>query len=109
MVDFCAVVRGTTFHARTAKEAVAGLRTKLSHVVMRKNVSQVDWKLCKSLGFCDAGINLFAREFDFDIHASYTPNEIATRVKSNLSAAAPFASELNTLAKAVNYEITSRQ
>jgi hypothetical protein len=108
VVDFCAVVRGTTFHAPTIKEAIAGLRTKLSHVVMRKNASLVDWKLCKSLGFCDTGISQFAQEFDFDIHASYTPNEIATRVKSNLSAAAPYISELNTLAKAVNYEITSK-
>jgi len=54
--------------------------------------------------FCDDGIKSFCSEFGFNVKQSYTPNEIYSRVKTDLSRAMPYLAELKTLANAVNFQ-----
>jgi hypothetical protein len=106
LVDYCAVVHTTTFHAATEKEALRGMRVKLRNANLRAKGGLIDFSFCKKLGFCDIGINQFATTFGFDTKRAYTAEEVASRVRANLTDAIPFRSELNTLAKAVSYKVT---
>lgn len=101
-VDFCAVLNGITFHANTIRAAVRGVHVKIKALVKKRN-SPINLWLCRELGFCDAGIKQFCNVFSIDINSDYTPSEIETIVKANLAKAAPFESELRTVAKTLSY------
>ena len=101
-VDYCAVLNGITFHANTIRAAVRGVHVKIKAAAKKRN-SPINLKLCKELGFCDAGIKQFCNVFSIDINSDYTPSEIETIVKANLAKAAPFESELRTVAKTLSY------
>ena len=96
--DYCAVWCGVTYHAETIKLAINGLRTKMRSISESKS-HIVDWKFGKSLGFCENGMRQFARDFDLDVSAKYTPDEIEQRVKSNPEAAGQYRVELCKLAE----------
>lgn len=101
-VDYCAALNGITFHANTIRAAVRGVHVKIKAAAKKRN-SLINLKLCKELGFCDAGIKQFCNVFSIDINSDYTPSEIETIVKANLAQAAPFESELRTVAKTLSY------
>lgn len=102
-VDYCAVLNGVTFHAPTIREAVKGLNRKIKAAAKRRN-QPITYKLCKELGFCDAGIKEFCAEFNLDIKESYSPSEIEALVKAEPAKAAPFENELRTVAKTLGYQ-----
>ncbi len=104
-IDYCAKAGDYIFHAVTVREAIAGLRKKAASSQLRAKGHAIDWNLCKSLGFCDEGIREFARAFDLSLKGVYAPSEIEQRIRQNPSAAAPFVSELRTLASAIGYAI----
>ncbi len=103
-VDYCAVLNGVTFHADTVRAAVHGVHTKIKSAAKKRN-SPINLKLCKELGFCDSGIKQFCNVFHIDMHGSYSPTEIESLVTSRPVDAAPFESELRTVAKTLNYKI----
>lgn len=100
--DYCALWHGLTYHAATMRACVTGLRTKFAEVERKKNAT-IDFNFCRSLGFCDAGIKQFARDFNLDIKGSYTADEIAEAVKGDLSTASKFVTELKKLADVIGY------
>ena len=103
--DYCAVWHGITFHACTAREAVAGLRTKLRAVVRGRHAT-ITLALCTTqLGFCRDGVQQFCRDFDLDPSGAYTPAEIERVVRADWSRAQQYAAELHKLAQAVGYPI----
>lgn len=102
-VDFCAVLNGVTFHAETERLAVRGVHQKIKAATKKRN-EPISYKLCKELGFCDAGIKQFCEVFSLDLHSSYSPERIEELVKANTEKAAPFEGELRTMAKALNYQ-----
>jgi hypothetical protein len=103
-VDYVAVRRNITFHADSPHAAVAGLRGKLRAHINAKN-AEITFDLCRSLGFCPAGIRAFCRAVGLDPGERYAPAQIAEAVRANLSAGAPYATELRALAAAVGYTI----
>jgi hypothetical protein len=102
-IDYCAVLNGVTFHADSIRAAVRGVHVKIKAAAKRQN-SPINLKLCKELGFCDAGIKQFCNVFNIDIKGSYTPDEIEALVRSDLDKAAPFEHELRTVAKTIGYQ-----
>lgn len=102
-IDYCAVLSGVTFHAATIRAAVRGVHVKIKAAAKRRN-HPIDLKLCKELGFCDAGIKQFCNVFSIDIHGSYSPAEIEGIAKESPSKAAPFESELRVIANTLNYK-----
>lgn len=102
-VDYCAVLNGVTFHAETIRESIKGLHGKIKAAAKLKN-QPISYKLCKELGFCDAGIKQFCNEFGLDIKESYSPAEIEALVKADTAKAAPFEHELRTVAKTLGYQ-----
>ena len=102
-IDYCAVLNGITFHAKTEREAVRGVHAKIK-VAFKKRNSPINLKLCKELGFCDAGIKEFCNVFDINIKGDYSPGEIESMIKANPDKAAPFESELRTVAKTLSYK-----
>ncbi|MDE1999499.1 MAG: hypothetical protein KGI52_11285 [Burkholderiales bacterium] len=104
-VDFCVLSPlGATYHATTPAECVAGLRKKLE-AVERAKTATITYGFChKRLGFCETGLKSFARTFGLDVQGAYTPEEIEAKVRSNPTAAAPYAYELRRLAEALGYQ-----
>lgn len=102
-VDYCAVLNGVTFHAKSIRSAVRGVHVKIKAATKKRN-SPINLKLCKDLGFCDTGIKEFCNVFSIDIHGDYSPDEIESMVRSAPDKAAPFESELRTLAKTLGYQ-----
>lgn len=102
-VDFCAVLNDVTYHAESIRAAVRGVHTKIKAAAKRKN-SPISLKLCKELGFCDAGIKEFCNVFHIDIHGDYSPSEIEALVAEHTALAAPFEAELRSIAKTLNYK-----
>jgi hypothetical protein len=104
-VDYCAVLNGVTFHAYSIRAAVRGVHIKIKSAAKKRN-SPINLKLCKELGFCDAGIKEFCNVFHIDINGHYSPKEIEELVKADPAKAAPFEHELRTVAKTLNYQIS---
>lgn len=104
-VDYCAVVGEYTFHAASIREAIAGVREKIKLASLKAKGKLIDLELGRALGFCESGMKSFATTFDLDLKGHYTAEQLAERIKTNVAAAAPYASELRTLANAVGYEI----
>lgn len=103
LLDYCAVsAMGMTYHAESPIACIKGLKVKQAKIE-RSKVAVIDWKLLRSLGFCQDGIKEFCSVFGFDIKESVTPSEVYDRVKSNPSAATPFISELRKLAEVVGF------
>ena len=101
-VDYCAVLNKITFHAKTMRESISGLNKKIKAATKKLN-EPISYALCKKLGFCENGIRDFCETFSLDIDGTYSPQEVEKVVSGNISAAAPFESELRTMAKALNY------
>jgi hypothetical protein len=104
-IDYCIVAGDYTFHAGTVREAIAGLRKKIAAATLKAKGQAIDLALCKSLGFCDTGVRDFAAAYDLDLKSTYSPAEIERRIRQNPDAAAPYRSELRTLANAIGYTI----
>jgi hypothetical protein len=103
--DFCAVaLSGTTYHSDSMISAVRGLREKILATGRAKRADLITWKLCKSLGFCSEGLNNFIRDFNLE-HDNYLPLELEKIVRTNIERAAPYISELKTLARAVGLNV----
>jgi hypothetical protein len=102
-VDYCAVLNNVTFHAETPKEAIKGLNEKIKAATKKKN-EPISYKLCKELGFCDAGIKQFCSAFGLDIKGTFSPGYIEELVKAEPEKAAPFEHELRVVAKTLNYQ-----
>lgn len=105
--DYCALWHGLTYHAATPRAAVHGLKTKLNAVTEQRD-RPINWKLCRTLGFCEAGIKQFCRDFDLDPAGSYSPDQIRCAIEGDLESAAPYAGELRKLAQAVGYAIPAQ-
>ncbi|MDQ3802513.1 MAG: hypothetical protein M3416_01460 [Acidobacteriota bacterium] len=103
--DFCAVWHGLTFHAATTREALKGLRGKLAEAERAEHAA-INFKLARTLGFCEDGIRQFCRDFDLDIKESYTPDEIRAALRANASDVGKYESELTKLAAAVGEPAT---
>lgn len=109
-VDYVIVAPfGTTFHADKYSDLIKGLYRKIRSIKGNLKLGNdfVDWKACKKLGFCDAGIKSFCNDFGFNINQSYTCSQIEQKIQQNPSAAAPYLPELKQLAEAFNYSIKS--
>jgi hypothetical protein len=104
-VDYCVVLNGVTYHAETIRDAVKGIHTKIKAAFKKVN-EPISYKLCKDLGFCDNGIRAFCDAFGLSIKDTFSPAYIESLVKAEPSKAAPFESELRTMAKALNYNIS---
>jgi hypothetical protein len=105
-VDYVAVLNGVTFHAdhgSTPKDAVKGLHIKIKAAAKKRN-EPISYKLCKELGFCDAGIKQFCSAFDLDIKDTFSPAYIEELVKAEPEKAEPFEHELRVVAKTLNYQ-----
>lgn len=108
--DYCAVWHGLTHHARTAAEAVRGLRKAMRAVIERQSHGRfVDLALCRSLGFCDIGVRTFCAEFDLDPRGRYRPDEIERAIVGHgIARAQPYREELSRLAQAVDFDMPVR-
>jgi hypothetical protein len=104
-VDYCAVLNGVTFHADTERLAVHGVHQKIKAATKKRN-EPISYKLCKELGFCEAGIKQFCDVFNLDLHDTYSPETIETLVKADTNKASPFEAELRTMAKAIGYQLS---
>lgn len=99
---------GMIYHDVNRANLVKGLHAKIraaSKRIVLPDSKKIDWVVCKSLGFCDAGIKAFCSEFGFNPKSAYLPEIIEKAVRSDMDAAAPFLAELKTLAHAINYKI----
>jgi hypothetical protein len=104
-VDYCLVSPlGVTYHAESFTECLKGLKQK-RRAQQRKAVATISWDFCRGLGFCKEGIKEFCSAFGFSLSEAYTPQEIYEAIASAPAKAAPFESELRTLASVVGFEI----
>ncbi len=103
--DYCAVKGENTFHAESKKAAVTGLRNKIEKAELKAKGSLINLKLANDLGFCNTGIQEFCEDFNLSIKSSYTPQELSEKVVNRIQYFGKYESELNTLTKAVGYEI----
>ena len=94
---------GVTYHDEKRNNLVSGLHKKIK-AQSRKLKGLIDYKKCRELGFCEDGIRSFCNTFNLNIKLSYTPDEIAKVVNRDMVSAKPFLPELQTLAKAYNYQ-----
>ncbi len=111
-VDYCIVSpMGVTYHDVDRSRLIAGLREKTRTAFSRLRLpgGGIDWKLCKKLGFCDAGIKSFCDAFGFDVKGVYSPEQIYSAVKRHADRAAPFLYELRALASAVGIKVPELQ
>ncbi len=93
---------GMTYHDIDRAQLVKGLHKKIRQQ-SRKLKGLVDWSVCRTLGFCKEGIREFCDIFGLDSSGSYTPAEIERAVRQKPESAAPFLSELKTLANSLDY------
>lgn len=93
---------GMIYHDADRGNLVKGLHKKIRNQ-SRKISGAIDWKKCRSLGFCEAGIKQFCADFGLSIKAAYSPLEIHTRIKQDIEKALPYLHELKILADAVGY------
>lgn len=101
-VDYCAVLRGETYHAETVGKAVSGLKKKL-RVKENPDLREVDYKAARKLGFCPAGIREFCELNGLREDATYTIAEIrAAAVENRASNCRWYASELKKLGISLN-------
>ncbi|MGL6121470.1 MAG: hypothetical protein ACRC1W_00230 [Shewanella sp.] len=106
-VDYVIVApMGTTYHCDIYKDLIKGLYAKIRAAAsVRFSERTIDWKACKELGFCSAGIKEFCSAFGLDYKEKYSVEHIAKLVRAKKHIAAPFYAELKTLAAAFNYKI----
>lgn len=93
---------GMIYHDADRGNLVKGLHKKIRNQ-SRKISGAIDWKKCRSLGFCETGIKQFCADFGLSIKGAYSPLEIHTRIKQNIQKALPYLRELKILADAVGY------
>ena len=103
-VDYCIVSKKTTSHGASLKECVAGLRAKLAQKEIAKTHT-VTWRVCKSLGFCDAGLIEFCSHFGLNTSQSYDPKHIESLARSDWDYAQRFKNELGRLAQQFDLDI----
>lgn len=101
--DFCLLWHGLTFHADSQRVAVQGLRQKMADVERKRN-ALINFRFCRSLGFCEEGIRQFCADFGLDPKGAYSPDEIRAAVERDRSAAGIYTGELRKLADAVGYQ-----
>jgi len=96
---------GVLYHDDNYNNLITVLRIKVSQ--MRSKLPKfssrtlINLKLCKQLGFCNAGVAEFCSQFNLDLSSSYYFYEIITKVQQNKKEALPFISELNMLSTSV--------
>jgi len=95
---------GVVFHADKICDLIPGVHKKMRSKA-RKLAGVVDYKKCKKLGFCDAGIHEFCAVFGLDLAGNYTLAELEKIIRNDIEKAAPFLSELKILAAAFNYDV----
>lgn len=105
-IDWCVVSpMGTTFHAKDRKSLLSGLHAKIRAQKLKLSGRVIDWKKCRSLGFCEVGIRSFCDAFGLNPNGAYYPEELESLVRANLADARPFMAELRTLAAAVGLAV----
>jgi hypothetical protein len=95
-LDFCALHNGTTFHAETIKDAIAGCRNK-QHAAAKFETEIINKQTGYDLGFCDPGMNQFCNDNNLDIEANYQRKELIKIVSANRSINKKYANELKQL------------
>lgn len=95
---------GMIYHDADRGNLVKGLHKKIRNQ-SRKISGAIDWKKCRSLGFCETGIKQFCADFGLSIKSAYSPLEIHTRIKQDIQKAIPYLHELKILADAVGYNV----
>lgn len=101
-VDFCAVWQGETYHALTPKEAIEGVKTKISkHVALQEE--RLNYQYARNLGFCHQGITDFCELNSLDINATYTRQELRNVIlKKRCENCARFGAELRKVNLGIN-------
>lgn len=105
LFDYCATIKTKelgliAYHSSSKKSAIDGLRKKYTELSKKRlsddsQVLTVDY--CKSLGFCQTGINSFLSDFDLLSKDKITVTELRKHVKSHRSSCAAYRSELKKL------------
>lgn len=95
---------GMIYHDTDRSNLIKGLHKKIRSQ-SRKISGAIDWKKCRSLGFCETGIKQFCADFGLSIKSAYSPLEIHTRIKQDIQKAIPYLHELKILADAVGYNV----
>ena len=103
--DYCAVAGNVTFHGSSIRDCLKGLHKKTTEIKIAKE-TPINWDLCKSLGFCDTGIEEFCSDFGLDLKGNYSPEKINDIVKTDLSKASKYEQELKKVAQVLNYSIS---
>lgn len=95
LVKFCIVDNnGNTFHGDKS-ELVKGLQTKLQAKVERF-ATVIDYKYCKTLGFCDEGIEFFKADNNITVD-SMTFEELQAVVTQNKETNEKYTAELRRM------------
>jgi hypothetical protein len=94
--DYCLVNRnGVTFHGGTLKDLAQGLRNKLK--VGDSNIKIYNFKIARELGFCETGTHDFMEFYQLNSKASYTKEDIRSRIIANPEFALRFPQEVMKL------------
>jgi len=91
-MDYCAVIKKDTYHAKTQREAVKGLAAKLAAPGSRRET--IDYDYARSLGFCRAGIEQFCDDNNVDIDGKYSRSDIAKIVRERSDKNKQYENEL---------------
>lgn len=95
---------GMVYHDADKSKLIVGVIAK-TRAKSRKLEGLIDWKKCRSLGFCVEGLTLFCSVFGLSTKERYTPAEIEGAVRKAPEKAVPFLSELKTLSSAIGYNV----
>lgn len=97
---------GVVYHDSKRSNLIKGLHAKIRASAKAMSIhGYIDWKACKKLGFCDAGIKAFCDDFGLSTKQSYSPAQIEQAVRANPNLASPYLAELKTLANAYHYPV----
>ncbi len=97
---------GMIYHDANKSNLIRGLHKKIRSQALKIKGHLIDWAKCKSLGFCDIGLNEFCDIYGFNPKGRYSASEIEEAVRDNPKPAWKFLDELKILANAINYETT---
>jgi len=103
--DYCATIKTKdlgliTYHDKDKRKAIDGLRkkyTELSKKRLSENSKVLTVDYCKSIGFCETGIQSFLSDFDLLEREKITVSDLRDHIKKHKSSYCQYKTELKKL------------
>lgn len=86
------------------REMIKLVNDKLKKSKLKKTNKLINYKLCRSLGFCEAGIKSFCDDFGFSLKDELSAKELFNKLDTKSKQVSAYLRELKSLAKAVNFD-----